>query len=67
MILPTHLLDGNWELSNKNNHKTHSPHKKCSEGCEMLMGSMRWVVMDRFKTERKKSRIYPVRDLILAA
>lgn len=33
----------------------------------MLMGSMRWVVMDRFKTERKKSRIYPVRDLIPAA
>lgn len=33
----------------------------------MLMGSMRWVVMDRFKAERKKSRIYPVRDLILAA
>lgn len=27
----------------------------------MLMGSMRWAVIDRFKTERKKSRIYPVK------
>ena len=33
----------------------------------MLMGSMRWAVIDRFKTERKKQVSTLLRDLILAA
>lgn len=30
------------------------PHKKCYEGYEILMGSVRWAVMGRFKREGKK-------------
>lgn len=34
----------------------YSPHKKCYEGYETLMGSVRRVVMGRFKREGKKNR-----------
>lgn len=33
----------------------YSPHKKCYKGYEILMGSVRWVVMGRFKREEKKT------------
>ena len=31
----------------------HSPRKKCYEGYEILLGSVTWVVMGRFKKEGK--------------
>lgn len=34
----------------------YSPHKKCYEGYETLMGSVRRVVMGRFKREGKKNK-----------
>lgn len=66
LILLTHLSDCKWEPSNKNDCKMHPPHKKCYEGNAVLIGSVRWAVMSRFKKEANK-RTYPVTDLALAA
>lgn len=38
----------------KNDCKMYSPHKKCYESYEILMGSVIWVVMGRFKRKGKK-------------
>ena len=55
LILLTHLVDCRWKLNHKNGCKMYSPHKKCYESYEILMGSVRWVVIGRFKREGKKN------------